>query len=122
MVRVLPERRLRPTRLGRKPARLAMLRIWASVSGCTISGWLNARETVAGETPALRATSMMEKRGDGRAAMSLCFAYMLKTISSYKTNMTFVLHGFALCWEQRNNTKPTCASMTRVMKITGVFR
>ena len=80
--------------VGAKARALAMLRIWASVSGCTISGWLNARETVAGETPALRATSMMEKRGDGRAAMSLCFAYMLKTISSYKTNMTFVLHGF----------------------------
>jgi len=71
MVRVLPERRLRPTRLGRNPARLAMLRMCASVSGCTISGWLNARDTVAGETPALRATSMMEKRGDGRVAISI---------------------------------------------------
>lgn len=70
MVRVLPERKLRPTRLGRNPARLAMARMCASVSGWTISGWLNARETVAGETPALRATSMMEKRGDARDAMA----------------------------------------------------
>jgi hypothetical protein len=31
---------------------------------------------------------------------------LLKTISSYKTNMTFVLHGFALCWCERNNIKP----------------
>ncbi|MNS88620.1 hypothetical protein D3C72_1226010 [compost metagenome] len=71
MVRVLPERRLRPTRFGRKPARLATLRMCASVSGWTMSGWLNARETVAGDTPALRATSMIEKRGDGRVAISL---------------------------------------------------
>lgn len=70
MVRVLPDRRLRPTRLGRKPARLAMARICAKVSGWTMSGWLNARETVAGDTPALRATSMMEKRGETRDAMA----------------------------------------------------
>ncbi|CFW33000.1 Uncharacterised protein [Bordetella pertussis] len=49
MVRERPARRLRPTRLGRKPLRCATASICASVSGLSSAGWLKARDTVAGD-------------------------------------------------------------------------
>ncbi len=52
-------RRFRPMRLGRNPNRLATARTFAEVVFCTAPLALSARDTVATETPAAAATSLM---------------------------------------------------------------
>ncbi len=59
MVSVLPRARLRPTGLGWYFSSAAAARTRAAISGSTVKLPFMTRETVACETPALRATSAM---------------------------------------------------------------
>ena len=59
MVRVRVERRLRPIRLGLNPSDFAAANTASAVWRRTVAVELTTRDTVATETPALRATSLM---------------------------------------------------------------
>ena len=59
MVRVRVERRLRPIRFGLNPSDFAAANTASAVWRRTVAVELTTRDTVATETPALRATSLM---------------------------------------------------------------
>src|SRR5689334_15096100 len=69
MVRLLPELRARAAASGAKPSARMARRTLAWRAGLTSLGLLSTRDTVAGETPAARATSA--SLGFGRKVVSI---------------------------------------------------